>query len=65
MAYTPTNPKPFSEGIDVSKYQGTPNWGMLKDDNPDGHPWDPDLYGPKRWSMPAIDVGQNNNGDNE
>lgn len=39
-------------------------WGMLKDDNPYGHPWDPDLYGPKRWSMPARDVGQNNNGGN-
>lgn len=30
MAYTPTSPKPVSAGIDVSTYQGTINWDMLK-----------------------------------
>ena len=25
----------------------------LKSDNGEGHPWDPDLYGEERWSMPA------------
>ena len=37
-------------------------WGLLKEDNPDGHPWDPDLYGPSRWSMPYIVDGGNNGG---
>lgn len=28
-------------------------WGILKSDAPQGgHPWDPDLYGPQRWTMP-------------
>ena len=27
-------------------------WGILKSDSEDGHPWDPDLYGPNRWAMP-------------
>ena len=39
-------------------------WGLLKEDNPDGHPWDPDLYGPSRWSMPYIVGGGNNGGGN-
>lgn len=30
MAYTPTSPKPVSDGIDLAVYQGTPNWDMLK-----------------------------------
>ena len=46
-------------------------WGMLKGDSSDGHPWDPDFYGPKRWHMPCTlddinnsDNGGNNNGGN-
>ena len=31
-------------------------WGLLKADHPDGHPWDPDLYGSNRWSMPYVQL---------
>lgn len=31
----------------------TESWiGILKTDENEGHPWDPDLYGPNRWKMP-------------
>lgn len=30
MAYTSTSPKPLASGIDVSTYQGKPNWNTLK-----------------------------------
>ena len=29
-------------------------WGIPKTDAPDSHPWDPDFYGPNRWSAPLI-----------
>lgn len=40
-------------------------WGIKKTDANDGHPWDPNLYGPNRWSMPYVagqDGGNNGGG---
>ena len=47
----------------------TESWmGILKDRGPNAEPpWDPDLYGPSRWTMPAYPNGNggNNGGNNQ
>ncbi len=41
------------------KWLRTESWiGILKASSPDGHPWDPDLYGEDRWDMPADAPGE-------
>jgi len=45
------------EGTD-GKWQRIESWmGIKKTDNNGGHPWDPDLYGPNRWTMPYFQGG--------
>jgi len=45
------------EGTD-GKWQRIESWmGIKKTDNNGGHPWDSDLYGPNRWTMPYFQGG--------
>jgi len=42
-----------AQELSDSKWTRTESWmGIAKSDNPDDSPWDADLYGESRWSMP-------------
>lgn len=51
-----------------STWMRTESWiGILKASDPNGSPWDPDLYGTNRWQMPhdAADPNQQDSNDPE